>query len=174
MTETKRVKVKDLQPDKHNANKGTQRGIRVLDDSLRQLGAGRSILLDREGRIIAGNKTAERAADIGMEDVIVVETDGTQLVAVKRTDLDLENGDGRARRMAYYDNRAGELGLDWDADQLKLDLDDGLDLSGLWDENEQHMLGISLDKVTFPEYDESVEDEVEYLECPQCGHRWPK
>jgi hypothetical protein len=26
----------------------------------------------------------------------------------------------------------------------------------------------------FPEYDESVENDVEYLECPECGHRWPK
>ena len=28
--------------------------------------------------------------------------------------------------------------------------------------------------VEFPEYDESVADEVEYIECPECGHRWPK
>lgn len=26
----------------------------------------------------------------------------------------------------------------------------------------------------FKEYDESVEAEVEYIECPECGHRWPK
>ena len=26
----------------------------------------------------------------------------------------------------------------------------------------------------FPEYDESIADEVEYNECPECGHRWPK
>ena len=26
----------------------------------------------------------------------------------------------------------------------------------------------------WPEYDESVADDVEYLECPECGHKWPK
>lgn len=26
----------------------------------------------------------------------------------------------------------------------------------------------------FKEYDESIEDEVEYIECPNCGHKWPK
>lgn len=26
----------------------------------------------------------------------------------------------------------------------------------------------------FPEYTEAVEDEVEYLTCPECGHKWPK
>jgi len=30
------------------------------------------------------------------------------------------------------------------------------------------------ENVVFPEYDESVEGEVEWLECPECGHRWPK
>lgn len=28
--------------------------------------------------------------------------------------------------------------------------------------------------VDFKEYDESVEDEVEYIECPKCGHKFPK
>lgn len=28
--------------------------------------------------------------------------------------------------------------------------------------------------VEFPEYDESVVDEVEYITCPHCGERWPK
>jgi hypothetical protein len=34
--------------------------------------------------------------------------------------------------------------------------------------------GIIPPDIEFPEYDESIADEVEYLECPECGHRWPK
>ena len=34
--------------------------------------------------------------------------------------------------------------------------------------------GIVPPDVEFKEYDESVENEVEYLECPSCAHRWPK
>lgn len=34
--------------------------------------------------------------------------------------------------------------------------------------------GLVAPDVTFKEYDESVEDEVEWLECPECHHRWPK
>lgn len=132
----KRIKIDELIPDEGNANRGTQRGLGLLDDSLRELGAGRSIVLDAKNRIIAGNKTTERAEDLGLEDVIVIETDGNQLVAVKRVDLDLDNGDGRARRLAYYDNRVGELDLDWDVEQLAADLDAGLNLSGLWSELE--------------------------------------
>jgi hypothetical protein len=28
--------------------------------------------------------------------------------------------------------------------------------------------------VAFPEYDETAEDKVAYVECPSCGHRFPR
>jgi len=46
MAEPKDIQsIADLRPDNANANLGTERGLRVLDDSLRECGAGRSILL---------------------------------------------------------------------------------------------------------------------------------
>ena len=132
------AKAKDyagITPDIKNANKGTERGRYLVEASLRETGAGRSILLDKDGRIIAGNKTFEAASDIGLP-VRVVETDGTELVAVKRTDLDLDDDTGTARKLAYYDNRAAQVGLDWDAEQMLADVNAGLDLSGLWFEQE--------------------------------------
>ena len=133
-------KISDFTPDKDNANKGTQRGLKALDTSLRQYGAGRSILVDKHGRIIAGNKTVERAADIGLDDVIVVESDGTKLVAVKRTDLDLDSEDGKARALATYDNRVGQLDLDWDIDALK-SVDSDV-LKELWNVDELDKMGV--------------------------------
>jgi hypothetical protein len=111
------MKISDLHPDTRNANKGTKRGNQAIESSLRRFGAGRSILLDKHGVIIAGNKTAENAKAAGLDDVIVVQTDGTKLVAVQRTDLDLS--DPKAIELAIADNRAGELSLEWDADILK-------------------------------------------------------
>ena len=128
MTENR--KLSELIPDHANANKGTERGRYALEASLRQYGAGRSILLDKNGRIIAGNKTAEVAADVGLDDVIVVQTDGKQIVAVQRTDLDIDSPEGRG--LAYADNRVGELSLEWDAEQVLADLNAGMDLSGLF------------------------------------------
>jgi hypothetical protein len=107
------MKVSDLIPDRRNANKGTKRGHAAVAHSLREFGAGRSILIDREGRIIAGNKTAANAAAAGIDDVIVVQTDGSQIIAVQRTDLDLES-DPKAKALAVADNRSAELGLEWD------------------------------------------------------------
>jgi hypothetical protein len=134
------AKVRDLTLDRSNANKGTKRGRKMLDDSLRELGAGRSILVDREGRVIAGNKTLEAAEAAGIEDVLLVQSDGTQLIAVQRTDLDLE-GDDRARRLAYADNRVAELDLVWEPEQLALDMEAGLPLDDFWTEEELEKMG---------------------------------
>ena len=68
----KKVKISDLIPDNVNANRGTKRGSGMLERSLRQYGAGRSVLVDSSGRIIAGNKTVEAAGSIGLEYAVVV------------------------------------------------------------------------------------------------------
>ena len=105
-------KITDYKPLPKNPNKGTQRGIGVLDESVRKLGAGRSILVDKNGVIIAGNHAQEAFINAGMDEVIEVETDGNQIVVVKRTDMDADSAQGK--KMAIMDNRAGELGLSWD------------------------------------------------------------
>jgi DNA modification methylase len=121
------IGIEALTADPNNSNRGTERGRTALRHSLEMLGAGRSIVIDRQGRIIAGNKARDQAAAAGIERVLVVETDGSQLVAVKRTDLDLD--EPRARELAIADNRVGELDLDWSPEALAAQLDGGLDLS---------------------------------------------
>lgn len=107
--------------DKRNANRGTERGRELLKQSLSRLGPGRSILVDKHGTAIAGNKTLAEATSQGIP-TVEVETDGKTLVVVKRTDLDLET-DNKARELAFADNRVAELDLDWDTEVLKTDLD---------------------------------------------------
>jgi hypothetical protein len=98
-----------------HANRGTKRGREAVAASLKQFGAGRSILLDGDGNILAGNKTVEQAASAEFENVIVVQTTG-ELVAVQRMDLSIN--DPKARGLAIADNRTSEIVLDWDADVL--------------------------------------------------------
>jgi len=86
----KRAKIEDLIPDDKNFNKGSQYGKSLMNKSLSKFGAGRSVLIDKNNRIIAGNKTAEEFAEIGLENVQIVETDGKTLIAVKRNDIDLD------------------------------------------------------------------------------------
>ena len=124
----------EIRLDPRNANRGTARGLEALRRSLAECGAGRSILVDREGRVIAGNKTVEQARALGIP-IRLVESTGEQLVAVRRVDLDLAR-DTRARALAIADNRVAELDLDWDQDALRELHAEGFDLSPFWTDEE--------------------------------------
>ena len=97
----------DLTPDPRNANRGTDRGRVALETSLRTYGAGRSVLIDRAGVVIAGNMVVDEAKRLNLP-LRVVNTDGTFLIAVQRDDLELAT-DPRAQALAIADNRVGEL-----------------------------------------------------------------
>jgi DNA modification methylase len=130
------VPIAQLVLDDNNANKGTKLGRQPLGKSLAMYGAARSVVVDRNNRVIAGNKTVEVARAAGMKFISVIETDGSSLVAVQRGDLDLKR-DKKARELAIADNRVGEIDLEWNPDVLaSLDVD----LKQFWNENELNML----------------------------------
>lgn len=126
------LKISDLIPDSRNANKGKVRGDKATTESLKRYGAGRSIVVDSQNRIIAGNHVAKHASTAGIEDAIIVDTDGSKLVVVRRTDLSLD--DSKARELAIADNRTSELGLEWDPAVLSQFTD--LDLKPFFTEEE--------------------------------------
>ena len=103
------INIEELVQDDHNLNKGTKEGQRLMERSFRELGAGRSILVDRDGRIIAGNKSQRAAIAAGIKRVRVIETEGDELIAVKRTDLSLDSKEGR--ELAYADNLTTQVNL---------------------------------------------------------------
>lgn len=130
--------LKDLKQDKHNANKGTARGSALVRQSLEDAGPWRSIGVDANGVIGVGNKTGKTWKELANpDDVIVVQTDGTKLVVVQRVDLDLEAEDeevrNRARRAAYYDNRAAEINLEWELGVIRADWKSGVGIDSMWE-----------------------------------------
>lgn len=110
------ISINELQQDDHNFNKGTEEGGKLMKKSFSELGAGRSILIDKNGRIIAGNKSQKAAIEAGIKKVRVIETTGDELVAVKRTDLSLDSKEGR--EMALLDNLTSQVNLNWDEIEL--------------------------------------------------------
>jgi len=144
--------ISDLTLDTANANKGTERGDKALDDSIRQYGAGRSILIDKHGNVIAGNKTLETAGAAGIENIEVVKTDGNTLVAVQRTDLDLYK-DKEARELAYADNRVGQLSLDWNPEQLLEDIESELEIPFFYAHELAGLLSADAEITDLPEGD---------------------
>lgn len=165
--------IKDLIHDPNNANKGSDRGKKAVADSLEKYGAGRSIVVDKNGVIIGGNKTLEAAQAAGIE-IEVIKTGGDKLVVVQREDLDLLEDD-KARKLAYADNRAGELGLNWHLDQIKSDLDSGMILDDLFSLDELDDMGVDLPSVEPEEAPEAQMDAAEELQAKwkvQSGDVW--
>jgi hypothetical protein len=114
----KAVGLHDLLEHPRNPNKHTAAGDALLEKSFQNCGAGRSILIDKAGRIIAGNGARKAAAKAGVK-LRIVETDGTELIAVRRRDLDLEDPkDPRARVLAILDNKTNEVGLEWNREAV--------------------------------------------------------
>lgn len=75
------------------------------------------------------------------------------------------------------DNRIAEL-AEPDLDLVKdiLESIEGLDaeLTGYNLDDLTKELDTSPPDVEFKEYDESTADDVEFIECPECGHKFPK
>lgn len=108
--------IEDLKFDSKNFNKHTAKGMGLLEKSLSNFGAGRSILVDKDNNIIAGNGIAEVAGQIGITKTRVVETTGDELVVVRRTDVTLDSKQGR--EMALADNATAASDLSWDMETL--------------------------------------------------------
>ena len=109
--------ISELIPDDKNFNRHTERGSSLVKKSLERLGFGRSILIDKNKKIIAGNLTAEEAGQSGLEEVIIVPSDGTKIIAVQRTDIDLDTPKGR--ELALADNRTSEVSLNLDTQLIE-------------------------------------------------------
>ena len=116
-TKVQEVDINDLVQDKRNFNKGNEQGQELMERSFKEMGAGRSILIDRNGHIIAGNKSQKAAIAAGIKKVRVIETTGDELVAVKRTDVDIDSAEGR--KLAYLDNLTTQVNLTWDETELE-------------------------------------------------------
>ena len=93
-------------PDPRNARTHSDRNKSAVRASLRDSGAGRSVLLDNDDVIIAGNCAVEQATDLGIP-IRVVDSDGSELIAVRRTDLGTD--DRRRAALAIADNRTTDL-----------------------------------------------------------------
>lgn len=120
----------DLTPDPRNARSHSERNLELIAQSLQEVGAARSIVVDEDGVILAGNATVTAAQQAGFDRVRIVEVDGRELVAVRRTGL----SPAQKRRLALLDNRTAEL-ADWDTDVLA-SLAEDTDLSNLWEPDE--------------------------------------
>jgi len=139
----------------------------MIVNALHEVGAARSIVIDEDGNILAGNATIEAAAEAGIENLQIVEADGETIVAVRRTGLT----DAQKTRLKYFDNRTAEL-ADWDSEQVLADLEAGVDLDGLFTDIELEDFGWEPDKAEDPGADMDKADELQEKWGVKRGDVW--
>lgn len=160
--------IDDLQPDPRNANVGSVRGHAIIENSVRQRGAGRSGLAAADGTMIAGSQTLQKMAELGME-ILPVHTRGDQWVVVVRDDI--EPGSEAATLLALEDNRATDVGLVWDAGVLA-SLSADMDLSSLFYPEEMTAILEQAGTVLLSTDDSPIHS-PKLCTCPECGHVFP-
>ena len=160
--------LKDLTPDPKNRRRHTSRNVEMITEAIETVGTGRSIVIDEDDVVLAGNATVKAAGVAGLTKVTVVEAAGDEVIAVRRRGLSSE----QKRALALYDNRTAEL-AEWDVEQLVEDVDAGLDLGAFFYENELEDMVKSAEEAIAPDefgaVDESIPTEHH---CPKCGYEW--
>ena len=91
--------------DKNNYRIHSAENKQLIKKSLEECGAGRSILIDNENEIIAGNGVYEQAKKLGIP-VKIIENNGNELVVIKRTDLKTE--DQKRKILSVLDNSTSD------------------------------------------------------------------
>jgi hypothetical protein len=105
--------INSLKADHKNARKRTDRSAELIKESLERYGAARSIVVDEENRILAGNGTVEGAKAAGIKNVRIIDTEGDEIIAIRRTGLSEDEKVG----LALADNRTSDLS-EWDQEML--------------------------------------------------------
>jgi hypothetical protein len=100
------VPLASVVPDEANARVHPEDNKNAIRRSLKRFGAGRSIVLDRDGIVRAGNGTVEAAREVGFDEVLVVKPKPGQLVAVQRDDWSATE----ATANAIVDNKSTDMG----------------------------------------------------------------
>ena len=98
------MNLKDLKQDKRNYRKHNKKNLDLIKKSVDEVGLGRSVVIDSENEIICGNglvSTLDKNTKVK-----VVETDGSELVVVKRTDL--KTDDEKRKQLAVMDNSTSD------------------------------------------------------------------
>ena len=127
--------IADLTHDPKNARKHGKRNLDTIARSLEECGAARSIVIDENGVILAGNGLVEAAGQLGIENVQIVEADGNTIIAVRRTGLTAK----QKKRLALFDNRTSDLS-EWDGEALAELIAEDFDFTAIFNENELALL----------------------------------
>lgn len=160
----------DYVPQRRNVNRHTKKGMEKLEVSINENGWIGAITAAADGEIFDGSARRETLEIAMRADPIVVESDGTRPIIVKRVDIPNAD-DPRAIRLGIAANKIAADNLSWDADEIAaLNLENADLLKGLFDDNEIMDLLASITPDDELETPLPPEKTPQLHTCPNCNY----
>lgn len=159
---TEQRKLSDLVEWDKNPRQLSDHDKEHIEISLDKFGLADPLVINLDGQLIGGHQRKKI--------MLAMEQYGTNVeIDVRVPDRQLTEAEAAELNIRLNKN-TGEWNFDVLGAEFKLD-----DLKE-WGFSELELSTniFNPDNVEFPEYDESIADEVEYIECPDCGAKWPK
>ena len=141
---SKKIKLSSITPDDKNNNKHTAYGMDLLEKSVNKVGIIESITVSNDDKIISGNARHEVIGKNFEKEALVIETDGTQPIVIKRTDI--ESNTKEFYEASILANTTSKKNIDFDMeviDSLAVEydidvVDLGVDIVDYGSTEEQH------------------------------------
>lgn len=115
---SKIIKLQDFKPDDKNFNKHSKEGMDLLGKSVDKVGIIESITVSSDDKVISGNARRKVISKKYSEaDAIIVETDGTKPVILKRTDI--KSGTKQFHEAAILANTVAKKNINLDHEKIE-------------------------------------------------------
>lgn len=120
----KMASIDDIITQEHPMNKGCGYGNAMIENSIKELGYARGIVVDKDNVVVVGDKVVRTAKKLGCKRICIVETDGDVLVVVKRNDVSAKKKKGL--ELSLVDNLTSYENQNWDAQAVQENVDNVL------------------------------------------------
>jgi len=161
MSKITKAKISDLKFDNKNFNKGTQFGDKLLEKSISKFGFREAGVLDRNGRLIGGNKRTAKAGERGLEDVEIIKADPNKIYALQFDDIDLDSPEGRELALAL--NATAKANISFDVEVMEATIESvKVEEWGAASNQSISANGNLLKHYEVPNYEEDEDDEELY------------
>ncbi len=146
---SKKIKLSSITPDDKNNNKHTAYGMDLLEKSVNKVGIIESITVSNDDKIISGNARHEVIGKNFTKEALVIETDGTQPIIIKRTDI--ESDTKQFYEASILANTTAKKNIDFDVEVIDA-LVEEYDIDAL-------DIGLELNKYTETEFNNYIDND---------------
>jgi len=141
MDEIRIVDIEEIEDDPNNTNLGTDRGNAMVRASYDRFGHLESGVIDKNGRLIGGEKRKRAAIAAGIRRAKIVQIAPGEILVGQRSDIDVLTPEGMEASQIL--NRSAVVSINIDPAAVRANIAYGMNLSLMYSDNEKLKFGFS-------------------------------